>query len=69
MANKLLKNGYQETYILEVIRQLGIYHDVEVLNERHYFKELDWKILIPETNAETRRISLHNFSILKDQIY
>jgi hypothetical protein len=48
------------------VEQLSMHYDIEVVNERYYFKELDWKITTPESNPEARRISLHNFSILKD---
>jgi hypothetical protein len=47
------------------MEQLSIHHDIETLKEMHYFKELNWKIHIPETNPEIREISLHNYSILK----
>jgi hypothetical protein len=50
------------------MKQLSMHYDIEIINERHYFKELDWKILIPKSNNEAKRISLHNISILKGLI-
>jgi hypothetical protein len=51
-----------------MMNQLSVHYDIEVINDSQYFKELNWKIVIPESNTEARRISTHNFSILKDQI-
>jgi hypothetical protein len=47
---------------------LSEHHDIETSYQRAYLKDLDWKITIQKTNEKIRNISLHNFSIFKDQI-
>jgi hypothetical protein len=68
MANRFLKCGYDRTYTFKVMEQLSAHYNIETIYERCYFKELEWKILIPESNLEARKISLHSYSILKDQV-
>jgi hypothetical protein len=68
MANLFLLCGYDRIYAHQIMEQLNIHSDIEVINEGHDFKGLKWKFMITEINPETREISLHNFSILKDQI-
>jgi hypothetical protein len=59
---------YSHTFAREVMVYLSVYHDIEVVNERYYFQDLKWKIMIPEINSMFREASLHSFSTLKDQI-
>jgi hypothetical protein len=59
---------YSQTFTREIMVNLSVHHDIEVINEKHYFQELKWKIMIPEINSVFRETSLHNFYILKDQI-
>jgi hypothetical protein len=68
MANMILKSGYKKEYILSVLNLLSTYHDIETIYEKGCFKGLDWNISVPETNSKTIEISIHNFSILKEQI-
>jgi hypothetical protein len=68
MPNRFVKCGYDRAYTTKVMEQLSVHYDIEVINDRNYFKELDWKIVVPNLNSKAREISLHNFSILKDQI-
>jgi hypothetical protein len=65
------KNGFDKNCITQTLTLLSIHHehwDIETPYQLTDFKELDWKIMVPKTNEESRKISLHNFTIFKDQI-
>jgi hypothetical protein len=68
MAKLLTCWGYNRENVISLINQLSIHHDIETIYQRCYFKELEWKIKVPESNLKAREISLHNYSILKVQI-
>jgi arsenate reductase-like glutaredoxin family protein len=71
MGDRMWKYGFDKKCIVNTLTQLSVHHDqydIESPYEITGFIDLDWKIIVPKVNKEARNISLHNFTIFKDQI-
>jgi hypothetical protein len=71
MGDCMWKYKFDKECINNTLTQLSVHHDhydVESPYQLTYFKELDWKIVVPKTSTKARNISLHNFAVFKDQI-
>jgi hypothetical protein len=71
MGDCMWKYKFDKKCRNNTLTQLSVHHDhydIESPYQLTYFKDLDWKICVPKISAEARNVSLHNFSVFKDQI-
>jgi hypothetical protein len=71
MGDCMWKYKFDKECIVNTLTQLSVHYDqydIESPYQITYFKDIDWKIIVPKTNKKSREVSLHNFSLFKDQI-
>jgi hypothetical protein len=68
MGDCMWAKKFDKEYIIQTLELLSKHHPIEIMRRDDDYQNLNWKIAVPQINEKAKQISLHNFSIFKDQI-